>query len=280
VALAIAPLTPIPDARAYGLAIVVLYGLSAFSLSAQAYSRWLTATPVSFPLAYCVVLAAVIGGSTTVVGTDGFGAAPPETWPVAFATGLAGGLLAKRLDGLILRRLHHRRTRKADRKHRSTAGWGLDQPGSVEIVSQGGAGLVRRRQSGAFRIQRNRRAVLDGWRWGACSATVVAVLEETLHRGILLDTARLLPGRLLFAAACAGLVLAFALSHIWFGLSQVAAKLPLGAVALTLAIVYGTILPAIVAHVVFNLQTVADWERREPGRLVAARLAVKSGRRQ
>ncbi|HMJ97062.1 MAG TPA: CPBP family intramembrane glutamic endopeptidase [Thermoleophilaceae bacterium] len=250
--------TPIPDAHAYSLAIVVVYGLSTFSLTAQAYSRWLTSRRISFPFVYCVVLAVVVAYGVSVVGVDAFGSAPSAVWVVGAATGLAGGLGAKRFDQLILRTLERRHAASGQHVRGTARGRVADRYPRTETVGLDQAVAPRRRPSGVWRIQRKRRAVLAGWSWGFASSSVVAALEEMLHRGVLLETARLLPGQLLFATACAGLVLVFALTHIWFGLRQVAAKLPLGVVALVLVLIYGTIVPAVVAHVVFNLMTVAE----------------------
>jgi hypothetical protein len=259
---------------------VVVYGLSAFSLAAQTYSRWLTSKPVSFPFVYCVTLALVIGWGLIVVGADGIGSAPSEAWILALCSGVAGGVVAKRLDGAILRSLdRYPRWRIRPPRDRAGAG-GTDQPARVAVVASAQGRSARRRRSGMRRIQENRRSVLQGWQWGIASSCVVAALEETLHRGVLLETARMLPGQALFAMGCVALMLIFALSHIWFGPSQVAAKLPLGLLTLGLVLIYGTLAPAIVAHVVFNLLAVADGRSEDPVRLLAWGLAIVSPKRR
>jgi hypothetical protein len=71
---------------------------------------------------------------------------------------------------------------------------------------------------------------------------------------VLVSLCFLLPEPWLVALALAGTLAAFATSHVWFGWTHVLAKLPLGALALICVLAVGNVVPAVIAHVVFNLR--------------------------
>jgi membrane protease YdiL (CAAX protease family) len=81
---------------------------------------------------------------------------------------------------------------------------------------------------------------------------VIAALEEFIYRGLLIGVCFLLPNGGLMTFALIGNIVAFALSHIWFGWPHVLAKFPLSVVTTAVTLVMGTILPAIIAHLFFN----------------------------
>jgi len=81
---------------------------------------------------------------------------------------------------------------------------------------------------------------------------VVGAAEELVSRGVLVALARQLHP---WPAAAAGVLAAqliFAGSHVFFGWGQVLSKLPLAAVTVGLTAATGTVLTAVVAHLVFN----------------------------
>jgi Type II CAAX prenyl endopeptidase Rce1-like len=90
---------------------------------------------------------------------------------------------------------------------------------------------------------------------------LVAPFEEMVYRGYLVMLCQEIPDRILYAVALAFTVLAFALAHIYSGPVQAAAKLPLGLLTLVAVLASNALLPAIVAHVLFNL-----FSAEEPGR--------------
>jgi hypothetical protein len=88
---------------------------------------------------------------------------------------------------------------------------------------------------------------------GLVQLATIGALEELDYRGALVGACFLVPSTALRTAALAASVAAFALSHIWFGWPHVAAKVPLGVLTMAAALVAGSVVPAVVAHVVFNV---------------------------
>jgi len=88
-----------------------------------------------------------------------------------------------------------------------------------------------------------------------------AVLEEGFFRGVLLRTA-LLPQSLVVATALVCFtVVAFSVAHVFFGWEHVLAKTPLGIAAACSVLALGSLLPAVVAHVWFNVSVWRDMTR-------------------
>jgi hypothetical protein len=83
----------------------------------------------------------------------------------------------------------------------------------------------------------------------------VGVVEEVLFRGYLVDLSLAIPNHALAWSAVVLTTLAFAVSHVYAGVEQVVAKLPLSVLALTSVLGSHTLLCAIVAHVFFNVRS-------------------------
>lgn len=215
--------TPIPEAGSYGLAILLVYGLSSYSLAGELHQRWLARRGVRPVPVYCGVLAFVVAWGALLLDVRGLAGDDPIGWLAALPAGVAAGAIAGWADRAILRG-HARR-------------------------------LLRRGRSPAVRSDRGigrpsfRRDEFPLW-----AAIAVAALEELVYRGMLVRASLLVDPGGLAALALVGTVVAFGLSHVWFGWAQVRAKLPLGALALAVTLATGTVLAAIVAHVVFNVR--------------------------
>jgi hypothetical protein len=91
---------------------------------------------------------------------------------------------------------------------------------------------------------------------------LTAILEEVLYRGYLVVLCQDIPNILLSKAALVSTILAFALAHIYAGLPNALAKLPLGIMALASVLTFDALLPAIAAHLVFNIFSI-DQPHRE-----------------
>jgi hypothetical protein len=240
----------------YRTAVLVVYGLSAFSLSAQVHARWLAQRRVSFPIVYCLILFVIVLWGVPVTKLEPFDHVSIGAVVVGLPVGLSAGLGLWSLDALILRAIAQRKTNRPDRRVRPPMGpsrqrefeASFTEYSVTELTSEG-----TRRRAGYLRIQENRELVLSGWRWGLVSSAIVAVLEEAVHRGLLLGVAKSLETEWMFILSCLLLTLAFSFSHVWFGLAQVAAKTPLSIFALAVTLFFGSVLPAMAAHVVFNL---------------------------
>jgi hypothetical protein len=241
----------------YETAVLVVYGLSAFSLSAQVHARWLAQRRVSFPVVYCLILFAIVLWGASVTEPEPSDHISMGAIVIGLPVGLCAGLGLWRLDVLILRAIAQRKINRPGRSQgmnlsrESELGASFAEYSTTDLIREG-----TRRRAGYVRMQENRNIVLSGWRWGLGSSTTVAVLEEAIHRGLLLGVAASVENEYVFAVACLLLILAFSLSHVWFGLTQVAAKTPLSIFALVATLFFGSVLPAMAAHVIFNLVTV------------------------
>jgi len=80
-----------------------------------------------------------------------------------------------------------------------------------------------------------------------------AGLEEVAFRGFMLQTFLFVRPFVAQAALVAALIPVFALTHLWFGWTQVAAKLPLAALTLGVALSSNSLTPAIATHLMFNM---------------------------
>lgn len=86
-----------------------------------------------------------------------------------------------------------------------------------------------------------------------------ALLEECAFRGLVLHSALSGPGWVAVLAVPV-VTVAFALSHIFFGWPQVAAKLPLSVLATAAVLLVGSVAAAALGHALFNAYA---W-RRQP----------------
>jgi membrane protease YdiL (CAAX protease family) len=82
---------------------------------------------------------------------------------------------------------------------------------------------------------------------------VIAILEELLYRGFLVKACFLLASPVLIVFANLACLAFFSLGHVRFGWVHVAAKTPLGMLALGITLLAGTVLPAMLMHAVFNI---------------------------
>lgn len=80
-----------------------------------------------------------------------------------------------------------------------------------------------------------------------------AGLEELAFRGFMLQLFLLVRPPVAEAALVIAIIPIFALTHLWFGWTQVVAKLPLGTLTLGVALYSGSLMPAILTHLTFNL---------------------------
>ena len=86
-------------------------------------------------------------------------------------------------------------------------------------------------------------------------SSAVAILEEILFRGYLVHLSQTASNSVIVWIAVLSTVLAFAISHAYAGMEQAIAKMPLGVLTLSAVLYTKTLLPAIVAHVLFNVRS-------------------------
>jgi len=255
----VAPRTSLPtltrSVRAYGLAILIVYGLSSFSLASELHQRLVARRrSVSVFAVYCALLAATALCGAVTVGVADLAPGSVLAWVASVPVGVAAGAAALRCDRAVMQRARRRRRGRAVRDAGPGRPRRLDAPRVAAPAWSGRRGA--RRSVGTHRFTRDLRFEGDAATTSTGVMAAVAVLEELIFRGFLLVVCLRLPDGLT-ALAILGLVTAFALSHIWFGWPQVVAKLPLGVIATACVLVVGGVVVAVVTHVVFNLKITA-----------------------
>jgi len=236
--------------HAYAIAILAVYGLSSFSLAFDLQRRLGNRRLSVFHVHCAILLLTAVWGAATL---GGGGLLPGSSWRwlAALPLGVVAGEAALRCDRSVVR-FAARRFGRGPRRP------GVPHPariGTPTIVAAQLGSRGARRTVGAHRLAADSRLGRDSAAMSKGLVTAIAVLEELVFRGFLFLACLRLSG-LGAPAAVVALVGAFALTHVWFGWIQVAAKLPLGALA-TLCALFAGVLPAVLAHVVFNLRVTA-----------------------
>lgn len=256
-------LTPIPEPDTYAIAILALNCFGAFFLSLYIFQilpdRW---RPDIWHL-YGVILGIIaLCGLLVVDARTLFGGSTPMLVGAA-ALGIAAGWAASWLDRLILRWLARR-----------------DIGAKRNTPRSGVAGRPSTIASGAVRVTRyvvgSPKGPIEGRSWSSRpdmqmrsrsllkpridlpTTIAIAALEEILFRGFLIQLSLMLPTQALIAAGIASSVALFSCNHIWHGWAHVAAKTPLGVFAAMTVLITETLVPAIIAHVLFNTRVWAD----------------------
>lgn len=248
--------TRIPEADSYGIVLVVLFGLASFSLAAHLYSRLLQTRKVEFMRVYCVVMAFVFGFAMVVFRAEPIIGDSIIRWLLALPIGLIVGVVCTWSDRRLVRYLVRRRRFSirslpgrsspwTTSTHKETHSVVRIRPVSVladsprtRLINPGGRSVVPRAD----------RTTRSSWHL----VIAIAVLEELIFRGVLVQASFLLSNVVVCAAALIATVIVFALAHVAFGWAHVIGKLPLGVGALISVLAMGTIVPAILAHGYFN----------------------------
>jgi hypothetical protein len=248
-------ITPGDPVGTYLLTLSVVTGLGAFALAADAYARLPARRRGRVLAIYAITLTIAIGCGGAVLGWRAVaGRLDLPVLALSAPIGLAVGLITRRLDRSIVRRA-------ARRGHVSAARRASPADASLRVRPRpaGGALLLggsARRQPGAHR-GREGRAQVDPRQFGLAAIIAVAMAEELFYRGFLLRVA-LQPGSWPAGLLVAATVMAFLLSHLTFGWPHVVAKAPLGIGAVSTVLVLETVLPALIAHVWFNISAWRD----------------------
>jgi hypothetical protein len=256
------PHTLIPDVRTYGLAIFIVYTLGGIGLAAHMPSFRLKALQVGFFQARICVLGFAIFWGMAVFGPGVVPLGAAVNDPLGLAMLIAVGALvggASRLaDRAILRwlyrRKYHLKSGLAAAAGRAES-WRQPAPSYRQVKTTSDRSFYGSRPRGLFR------EIPDGARGQDRQLPMimaVAGLEEILFRGVVIGACRSIPNATLEGAGILGMVLLFAGLHVQFGPSHVASKLPLGALATGAVLATNSVLPAICAHVLFNMSVWHD----------------------
>jgi membrane protease YdiL (CAAX protease family) len=245
--------------NAYATAVLVVVGFSSFSLAGQVYSRWLIRSRLTFSAFYCIILATFVVWGISTVGLEPLGTMSHSIALWGAGIGAAAGFVAWRMDRLLIRKIARARNRSGTVRRQNRA----EEPAltAMRRSISDDSGFAARRRVGYQKMQQNRKRVLGDDEWTKITGVAVAVLEECVYRGLLLHTVeRSFDGFTLILAALA-LTIAFAFSHIWFGLDHVVAKFPLSFILLFLALAFHNIFAPIAAHVLYNYRVVSELKK-------------------
>jgi membrane protease YdiL (CAAX protease family) len=237
---------PILEADSFGLVILVVYSLCSFSLASTLHSRWLAKRNVDFFLVYTAVLVLTVAWGCALLGFGWMAGGTPLWWALGLPLGGGLGLLAERLDRAIVRRFARRNLAGSGRPAR------LDSQARTRVVTQV-TPLTRPSRRGVRSVQSHHLAV-ENLRPVLWSMVTIAILEELVFRGVLVQLCFLVGDAYLRGALLLLTTVVFALSHIQFGWPHVWGKAPLGLFALLATLLTGSILPAILAHLLFNVR--------------------------
>jgi hypothetical protein len=239
-----------PEARVYATALVAVYALGCGSLAGYLQARVRGGPALFLPL-YVGLMAAVSALALLVLDLPTVTGALQAQPVTALAVGLAAGIAARWGEAAVRRIVSRRAARVRPPLTRAAGGWvggrpaGAWRPAGDRPPQLAPPGVPALRAHGVSTAGRYR--VLGWW-------SLAAVLEEVLFRGVLVDLALGLPWPALAGVCLAATAAVFALTHLQLGWGEVLAKLPLAVVTLAAALLLRSVLPAVIAHLWFNLQ--------------------------
>ncbi|MFD4632333.1 CPBP family intramembrane glutamic endopeptidase [Streptomyces sp. NPDC058284] len=241
----------IPELRDTALTALVLCALSALALASHLHVRHFDHRGVHTLQVYAAVLAAVTGFGLLVLGPGALGRGPAWGLLAGPVLGAAAAPLVAAADTAVTRRLGRRAAaRPAPTAPSATAPRtrGTRAVGPAARLAKATSSTTSTATEQRWTATRRDSDVALPLAW----LVAVGVLEECVFRGTLTGVALAqgaLPVRVLILTLATA---AFALSHIFFGWAQVAAKLPLSVTALALTLLTGNVLGAAVTHALFN----------------------------
>lgn len=229
--------TLIHDFRTSIIIIAFLWSLFPRAISSRFFPsgvaiRYLWVDP------YVLVLILVIAGNAVLFGWSALLESASRNVALAMALGLLVGVGDIFLELYLVRFLRKRVSEKSlnHRGPRRIPGWIGASVSEARLKAKSWEPEVRQHPGSNFRL-------LD--------LSLSAVLEECLYRHYLIATALVLTGNMIAAASVA--CLAYGLIHGYFGIANVVTKILSGALYTAAIIATGSIVAAVLAHLVLNL---------------------------
>ncbi len=228
--------------------MLILYGVGGSSLASHLHSRFLAAhgfdllRVYGFIMALTTVWGSLLFSPLSVLGVS------PWMWLGSLPLGAASGYLSFRCSRSISRLNRRGRGNATSARAKSVDRATAERTARVGVSPQRTLGI--RKTSSTF---------LSRVPLSPLSLLAIAVFEELIFRGFFVQVAWTLSGFGWQAAVLVLSVLLFGLTHIFYGWIEVAAKLPLGALALLSVLAVNSTVPAIVAHVLFNWISYRAW---------------------
>jgi hypothetical protein len=254
--------TLIHKMNSYDIAILVVYCLGSLPLAAHIYYRWLASKGINFLLVYSAVMCFTIAWGFMIFEVFQIFGYSPSDWIISLPIGFTIGIIAGWSDRIIVQYLSRRLLLDKVSFKNTRSNIRLNYRGSYTVRKLKhlpiAGRLAKRRTMGLPNIQLAMLELTEDHRFAFLYLVLVAVLEELIYRGFLVKACFLLPTNFLIVGALTASVALFALSHVRFGWSHVLAKLPLSILAMISVLCLRTVVPAIVAHVVFNMRIWRD----------------------
>lgn len=247
-----APVPGLPaDTAALLTAVVVMLGLSGLTLAAHLHTRWTPLRRLPMLGLHVGISALTVAGGVLLLGRDVLtpaGSPGPLRLVAGLPLGLAVGLLVIRTDRAITRWWGSRAGHSIRDQRPVALRSGRPRPAGFAVTSTG----AEARATGLMEARNDFAPTTADLRVRLPLLQAVAIAEELVHRGVLLALALSISAPALAWLAAIGVQLVFAVSHVFFGWGQVLSKLPLAALGTAATLACGTVLPAVIAHAIFN----------------------------
>lgn len=236
-----------PDIKIYVMAILVTWCLGSSSIASHFYSRWFANSNIQALFIQCVVKALICVAASFIIPVSTLFDAPVWVFVASVPVGLMGGKLAVDIELLINRYTQRRKTFSrvsANSIYFSYNGAKGKIVSLAPTLARSKTNLKKLHEHGAAneKIIRN---------YNLVTLLVIAILEEIIFRGVLLQCCLLLPVSIA-GGAMVMTVICFGASHAGFGIYQMISKTLLGALCLMAALTCHTVLPAIIIHCYLN----------------------------
>jgi len=257
-------LTPIHETDGIQLAILLLYSAGSTPLAAHILLSQYFKASISFWMLRNGVLLMVVAWGFVTIGI------PPlvdDSVPGLLASSLLGvlaGCIASWGDRTLVR--HMWRRQRLDARHNSNPLSNLTRPRLTIFGSSGpvptARGPIGQTQVNLLRGRQAAERVGYSADVTLFALVTVAVLEEIIYRGFVVAVVQRFANPYLVGLALTASVLVFALSHAHFGWPHILGKCLLGALTMTVVLLCGVTMPAILAHLILNIRSWRDQARR------------------
>ena len=258
-------LTLIPEADTYGLIVLIALSLGSTGIASYIYMRYLSIKANDIILTNAIVKIIIVLFGLLIIP---FSQLYSQNWQIEISSipiGIIFGFIVISIDKKVIR--HFIRTGKhsvsidmntsADRlNYNKTYNRSLGLDDTVETQDNS-----LKMQNNMNRLSSNPELVT----FSLGSVILVAICEEIIFRGFLVSCSLMIHDLKLRVVALIASVLFFGISHATSGLEQALTKTILGTITLLLRMISGSILPAIVTHVVLNTAAYYETKRIRSG---------------
>lgn len=240
-----------PELKDYTLAIMLTWCLGSSNLASHIYSRYFAHRTIEPLVIQCIVKGLICLAVLGIMSIYDLFATTIAWQLISVPLGLLGGWFVVKME-LIINRFAQRRNN--EKKF-------MPKGKNIYYYSRTGPGNAMMSLASTYRFfhKTNLKKIHEHYvvyetkrtYFSLVTIVLIAVFEEMLFRGYLVQCCYLLPG-VLCTVALISTVIVFGMSHASFGLWQVIAKIFLGGCCMATVLICHTILPALVVHGYFN----------------------------